>query len=135
MIDTGASGFAFIDETFARHHQLPIFPLKTPRILEVIDGRPISSGQITSICQVPLQIGSHQEQIPLFVTKLGQYPLVLGIPWLQHHDATLKFKDNTVAFESDFCKKNCNTTNTITKIPGMKPQAYMIGPVPFSRLA
>ena len=38
LIDCGASGFSFVDEEFARHHSLPLTPLKKPRSLEVIDG-------------------------------------------------------------------------------------------------
>jgi hypothetical protein len=80
LIDCGATGYAFIDDTFVRHHKLPLFPLKEPRILEVIDGRPISSGAITHLCKSHLQINQHVEPISLFVTKLGHYPIVLGIP-------------------------------------------------------
>ena len=46
LIDCGASGFSFVDEGFARHHSLPMTPLQQPRVVEVIDGRPISSGDI-----------------------------------------------------------------------------------------
>jgi predicted aspartyl protease len=38
LIDCGATGYPFIDQDFANLHQLPLFPLKTPRALEVIDG-------------------------------------------------------------------------------------------------
>ncbi|KAH0609458.1 uncharacterized protein H6S33_012944 [Morchella sextelata] len=110
LIDTGCSGFAFIDETFTRHNNLPFLPLKSPRTLEVIDGRPISSGQITHLCYLPLSIDSHHETIPFFVTKLGSYPLVLRISWLQLHDATLRFKDNTILFDS-------NTVNASATLP------------------
>ena len=46
LIYCGASGFSFVDEEFARHHFLPIAPLQQPRVVEVIDGRPISCGDI-----------------------------------------------------------------------------------------
>jgi hypothetical protein len=49
LIDCGATGYVFIDQDFANHHHLPICPLKTPCTLEVIDGRKISSGDITHI--------------------------------------------------------------------------------------
>src|SRR5690606_40916917 len=45
LIDCGATGFAFVDKDFASQHNLPLFPLREPRALEVIDGRPISSGE------------------------------------------------------------------------------------------
>ena len=49
LLDDGATGFAFMDEAFAHRHQFPLIPLKKPRDLEVIDGRPVVSGQITHI--------------------------------------------------------------------------------------
>lgn len=110
LIDTGCSGFAFIDEKFARHNNFPFHPLTVPRTLKVIDGRPVSSGNITHLCNIPLPIDSHREVVPFFVTKLGSYPLVLGIPWLQLHDPELRFKDNTINFNSDDCKNQCNSS-------------------------
>ncbi|KAH0606496.1 uncharacterized protein H6S33_003330 [Morchella sextelata] len=121
LIDTGCSGFAFIDETFACHNNLPFLPLKSPRTLEVIDGQPTSSGQITHLCYLPLSIDSHHESIPFFVTKLGSYPLVLGIPWLQLHDATLRFKDNSILFDSEYCKRKCNSPAIPVPIRGITP--------------
>jgi predicted aspartyl protease len=38
LIDCGAMGYAFIDQDFANHHELPLRLLKTPHALEVIDG-------------------------------------------------------------------------------------------------
>jgi len=49
MIDTDAMGFAFINENFIHQHKFPHYRLNPPRDLEVIDGRPIESGQITHV--------------------------------------------------------------------------------------
>jgi predicted aspartyl protease len=38
LIDCGATGYTFIDQDFANHHELPLCPLKIPHVLEVIDG-------------------------------------------------------------------------------------------------
>lgn len=119
LIDTGCSGFAFIDKDFARHHQFPLIPLSSPRNLHVIDGRPISSGKVTHRCHLPLSIDSHHEAAPFFVTKLGSYPLVLGIPWLKLHDPMLRFKDNTISFSSNYCRSNCNASQTYSLIKGL----------------
>ena len=79
LINNGATGFAFMDEDFARRHQFPLIPLKQPRTLEVIDGRPIASRMITHLVRAKLQIRHHVEDAFFFVTRLGHYPLVLGI--------------------------------------------------------
>ena len=42
--DTGATGYAFIDENFAHPPNLQKSELRTPTPLDVIDGRPIASG-------------------------------------------------------------------------------------------
>jgi len=82
MIDTGATGFAFIDENFVRQHKFPCYRLNPPRDLEVIDGGPIESGQITHHTKISCQIQDHTEMLPAFITKLGHFSLVLGNPWL-----------------------------------------------------
>ena len=38
LVDTGASGVAFIDQTFAHQHNYALIPLPTPRTLEVVNG-------------------------------------------------------------------------------------------------
>ena len=113
LIDCGATGYAFIDEIFARHHNFPLFPMKNPRVLEVIDGRPISSGAITHLARVTLYINQHVEVLFMFVTRLGHYPIVLGIPWLRHHDVAIRFSSNTITFDSEYCLNNCSTEPVI----------------------
>ena len=114
LIDSGATGLAFIDEGFAEKHQLPRYALKKPRSLEVIDGRTIESGVITEIVRVTLVVNKHTEDLCAFVTKLGHYPVVLGIPWLRQHNPTINWRDGTLDFESDFCLSNCALTATRT---------------------
>ena len=78
LIDTGATGYAFMDKDFVSAHNIPTLELKKPRTIEVIDGRTISSGKVTHLAHSTLKIQSHTELAPFFITKL-QYPLVLGI--------------------------------------------------------
>ena len=115
LVDCGATGYAFIDEDFVRHHQLPLFRLKTARSLEVIDGRPIESGDVTHLTKLSMTIDKHTETLPLFVTKLGHYPIVLGIPWLRHHDVSVRFAKNTVSFDSAYCLSHCAPAAARTK--------------------
>lgn len=107
LIDCGATGYSFVDRKFARHHNLPTHPLDHPRQLEVIDGRPIATGDVTHLATAMLNIQGHNETLPMFVTKLGHYPLVLGIPWLKDHDPMIEFRTNRVTFDSDHCLRHC----------------------------
>ena len=77
MIDNGVTGYAFIDKDYVRCRNLPLYKLKEPRELEVFDGRPTTSGDITHVTKVQLKIGQHMEALPLFVTKLEHYPMIL----------------------------------------------------------
>src|SRR6266566_2610671 len=134
LIDTGATGFAFIDEDFTGSHHLHLYKLKKPRHLEVIDGRPIQSGAITHLAYLEIEINEHKEKSPFFVTKLGHYPIVLGIPWMKYHDVAIRFSSNTVTFDSPRCKKEClSTTETPISI-GQKPKSiHQIGAAAFLR--
>src|SRR5437588_10334122 len=100
MIDCGATRYTFIDDDFACHHELSLYTLKTPCTLNMIDECPMSSGAITHITKLPLQIREYYETILLFVTKLGCYLLVLEILWLHCHDMTLNFSNNQVICNS-----------------------------------
>jgi len=52
------------------------------------------------IAKVGMTIQDHKEQVPMFFMKLGQYSIVLGIPWLRLHDVAVGFASNTVTFGS-----------------------------------
>ena len=124
LIDCGATGYAFIDEEFARYNNFSLFKLVTPRFLVVIVGHPVESGAITHITKLRLSIRGHQEDIPMFVTKLGRYPIVLGIPWLCRHDVVLRFARDQIIFDSGYCLRNCLrdpvVVHTVTSDPPLE---------------
>jgi hypothetical protein len=76
LIACGATGIAFMDQDFVRHHHIPVQQLKEQKQVEVIDRRPIESGDIIHIAKVGMQIQEHKEQLPMFIIKLGHYPIV-----------------------------------------------------------
>jgi hypothetical protein len=121
LIDCGATGIAFVDQDIVRQHQIPLQELKEKTQLEVINGRPIESGDITHIAKVGINIQDHKEQLPMLVTKLGHYPIVLGIPWLWLHNVAVHFASNTVTFDSQYCITHCHdapvTVQGVTEEP------------------
>jgi hypothetical protein len=56
LIDCGATGITFIDNDFVCHHQVKEQKPKESRELEVIDGRPIESGMITTMAKLKVVI-------------------------------------------------------------------------------
>ena len=121
LVDCGASGFAFIDKDYLQQHNLPLHSLKDPRRLEVIDGQLIDSGDITHVAKVGVDINRHREQVSAFVTKLRHYPLVLGIPWLRHHNPRITWKKDTIDFVSPRCTTTCAPRPTKAMIMDIPP--------------
>ena len=97
-----------MDQDFFRHHQIPVQLWKKKKQVEVIDGRPIESGDITHIARVGMKIQNHEEQLPMCITKFGHYPIVLGIHWLQFHDVAVHFASNIVTSGSQYCTTHCH---------------------------
>jgi len=120
LIDSGATGYAFIDKAFAEPYNFCLIEISEPRRLIVIDGRPLSSGAITHMTTIGLSIKTHLEMIPAFVTTLGGYHLTLGLPLLKHHDVKIDFPSNSLTFESEHCLKNC--INDVTMAYGIEAE-------------
>jgi hypothetical protein len=111
LIDRGATGIAFTDQDFASHLQMPLQELNEKKQVQVMDGRPIESGNIANIAKVGLKIQEHTEPLPMFITKVGHYPISLGIPWLRRHDVAICFASNTVTSGSQYCNTHCHDTS------------------------
>jgi len=123
LIDCGATGIAFMHKDFARHHQIPVNKLLENIPVEVIDGMIIESGDIMHIATVGMKIQDHGEQLPMFITKLGHYPTVPGIPWLRLHDGAVQCVSNTVPFGSQNCTTHCHyIPETVQEVTNEPPE-------------
>jgi hypothetical protein len=83
LIHSGAMGIVFMNEDFACHHEVPLQEIKERREREVVDRQTIELGDSTHLAKVEMGIQSHKKQIPMFIMKLGHYPIVLGMSWLR----------------------------------------------------
>lgn len=135
LVDTGGTGIAFMNESYARQHLFPLYRLSNPRTLTVVDGRPIAGGTITHYTWTTMKIGSHYEELPLLLTSLGHYPIILGVKWTRLHGVKLDMHRNAVCFNSEYCLKNClplEAPITVTGLPAESPDdsdsGYESGP-------
>ena len=120
LTDTGASGNGFIDEKFAKRNGLTLVKMKEKCTVRLADDEVAAT--IAHMAQVTFKIGDHHDEIWCFVTKLGKFSLILGMPWLELHDPQLSFKDRSMTFNSDYCMSNClSHSKPVTIFSGKKP--------------
>lgn len=101
LLDTGATGVAFIDKAMARHVcdvlQISFIQLAKPKPIKGFDGRP--APPITHAIYPTLTVQGHTESLaPMLVTTLGQHPLILGKPWMRKHGVILDMSCDKLAF-------------------------------------
>jgi hypothetical protein len=118
LVDCGCTGYSFMNDKFARQHNFPHYQLKTPKTVEVIDGQPISSGDITKYVHIDCTIGDHDEKLIAYVASIGYYPLILGILWLKKHDVNINFPKMDIQFPSPNCLAHQSKV-TLTPIKGI----------------
>jgi hypothetical protein len=79
----------------------------------------------------------------MFVTKLGHYPIILGIPWLKQYDVAIRFASNLVIFGSQYYLAHCNDRAVMVRGTSEQPLEHltgnaaplsiaMIGPIPLT---
>ena len=79
LVDSGASAYAFIDKSFAQHHDLPLHPLTYPHCLRGFNGQSALTGDITHVAETILALENYVEKLFLYVTDLNQYLIVLSL--------------------------------------------------------
>jgi hypothetical protein len=86
LLDMGASA-CFMDKDFARKHVLELTEKAHPALVEVIDGRPVTSGNVMEETQ-PLEImlGDQVSHVVFNITQCPANPVVLGLPWFELHN-------------------------------------------------
>lgn len=105
LVDSGAA-VNLLDQTLARQLQIPILPCESPRAVQALDGRPLGSGRL-EFCTRPLQMTTlekHQESCVFFLIDSPQDPLVLGYPWLVHHQPSFNWATSTLTQWGPECK-------------------------------
>ena len=105
LMDTGASALGFVSSAFVKQHRLSVVKLAQPYKLKLADDT--LAPMITHYAQVYFRLGDHYDEIWCFVTNLGKFDLILGMPWLEQHDPKLSFRKRTLTFDSKFCKSRC----------------------------
>ena len=106
MIDTGSTGYCFVDRLTAQEicEKANISPVTLNRRKEIkaYDGR--KGKPITQAIYPSLKIGNHTESsTPMLITELGQRTIILGKPWMRKHGVSYHGHTNSISFRPDHC--------------------------------
>lgn len=90
LIDNGCMNYGVVSEGFVKKHQLPTINIP-PRPARGATGTEV---QITRVVRTCLDIDTHSEKGAYFYVLPDQlgYDLILGLAWMQHHDALMETK-------------------------------------------
>ena len=85
MIDSGATG-NYMSPNFKAHLGLLRIKKAQPEPISGLNGENLGSHLSEESGLVHMAVLGHKEQINFNMTPLGQYNVVLGIPWLRNHN-------------------------------------------------
>lgn len=106
MIDTGSTGYCFVDTLTAQKicDSCKIAPIDLIKQKEVkgYDGR--RGKTITQAIYPRLTIQNHTESCtPMLITELGQQAVILGKPWMRKHGVSYHGDSDSVSFRPNHC--------------------------------
>jgi hypothetical protein len=105
LINTEVSNQAFIDAAFVKQYKLEKIKLVKLINLKLANSNLVD--QIKYAIKVKFKIGDHTDELWYYITKLGGFDLILGMPWLEKHDPSSRYGKRTITFESDYCLSKC----------------------------
>jgi hypothetical protein len=97
LLDTGASA-CFIDKKFTLQHNLTLIKKTRPIPVEVIDGRPLASGDIVEETQ-PLKVtlGDQVSNVIFNIIQNPTNPVILGLPWFELHNPDIDWHSRRIS--------------------------------------
>jgi predicted aspartyl protease len=97
LLDTGASGTAFIQRQFCKDESIKIKSAKIGTTVILGDGYRLTSTEVT---EMTIRIGHFKSKVQcLVLDNLADYPLILGCPWLSHYVAEISFSRKQVVLK------------------------------------
>lgn len=119
LIDCGCSTYGFADSKLCTSNAISTIPLSRPRSVLLGDGE--TTQPVNSYFIAKLTMGYHTELCLLYVTDLSEdNPIILGVPWLRHHDPTILWSEMKMSFTSRHCHQNC--------LPAKLPIEFAVAP-------
>ncbi|MGL5494987.1 MAG: retropepsin-like aspartic protease, partial [Collinsella sp.] len=98
LIDSGASA-CFMDRAFAQQNKILLVQKPKAVQVEAIDGRPLSSGDVTEeTTSLLTTTGDHVSHITYNVIDSPSNPVILGLSWLEHFNPQIDWSSRSINF-------------------------------------
>jgi predicted aspartyl protease len=87
LIDTGCLSYGLCDPRFAQRNRLTRLKI-TPRSVTGVDGK--LTAVTDEVVAVELDLDGHREErVFLYVSPIGHYDMILGMPWVRAQDVRI----------------------------------------------
>ncbi|KAK3525765.1 hypothetical protein QTP70_007527 [Hemibagrus guttatus] len=108
LIDSAAA-VNLIDGALVEELGIPTFPCVPSLRITAIDSQPIGEGYLKPQTELlEFQVGLfHHEQLAFYVTSSPANPVILGFPWLWHHNPQISCCLGELVCWSPTCLKEC----------------------------
>ena len=116
MIDSGATG-NYMSPNFKTH--LGLFRIKKtqPEPISELNSEDLGSHLSEESGLVHMAVLGHKEQINFNMTPLGQYNVVLGIPWLRNHNLEINWRSGQIYFMNCKCPRTTESGRESDTLP------------------
>ena len=112
LLDSGASA-CFLDEDFVKSRKIPLVQKPKPVHVEVIDGRPLSSGDVTHETRpIKVTIDGHDSYIAFNIIRSPSNPVILGLSWLEKYNPRIDWNLRKLDFSKSFFHSPTNLVNS-----------------------
>jgi len=110
LLDSGATGLVMSEE-FARKHKFRRTKLERPVYVRNVDGMLNYAGPIVDTVEVEIFFKGHKERALIDVIGGQKWSVILGMPWLRHHNPEIDWKTGEVKMTRcpDECGKKWRT--------------------------
>ena len=109
LLDSGATRM-FISWDFIQKHELETYHLPHPIAVHNVDGSPNKHGSITEEVELILCYENHSKRAHLAVANIGWQSIIIGYPWLLHHNLEINWKKNSLTLSH--CPTQCSFKTT-----------------------
>jgi len=97
-------------------------PKEKPMLIRGLNGKEMETVLEIESGPLPMTMQNHMESINFDVTPLGEYDIVLGIPWLRYHNPTIDWKTGDLQFNQCQCFQMLEKQPWLAKLNEWAPQ-------------